>query len=259
MLLGAVAACSPLRQPLGSLALTGAAGQTGTAGAPGAGGTTGGAAPPGTLTGTQIPALPPEWNDCNPNVLRCYQDPQLSVSSPVSALFSGSANPDPAAKPVIVYPLASSMHPINLADITFQWQRGPADAQTLFRIRLARANGDTFEFYVPCNHVSTGPPVVTECVYHLPPGAWIDLATTAHGEALTVDLAGVDPTQPGLVATSDPMSLSFSPDYVSGSLYYWSSTVTGTMRLLFGDRTVQAFIGASSASNPFTCSGCSRP
>jgi Tol biopolymer transport system component len=243
MLVGAVAACSPLNQNLGTLEGPSLTGDAGTG---------------ATLTGTQIPPLPPEWGTCNPNVLRCFQDPGLPASPPVAGLFSGTADPDPTHKPTIVYPLGGSIHPINLADITFQWLRRPAVAQTVFRIRLRRINGDVFELYVPCNHANTlGPPVSVQCVYHLPPGAWIDLATTAHGETLAVDISGVDPTHPGVVATSDPMQISFSPQDLRGAFYYWSTNIQGALRVLFGARTAQPFIVQKSPSNPTSlCSGC---
>jgi WD40-like Beta Propeller Repeat len=240
----AVAACTRVRQPLGSLEPVGAAGA-------------GGNPPQGMPTGTQIPSLIPEWGACNPAVLRCFQDPTLTPSSPVSGQFSGTPDPDPTAKPTIVYPLPGSMHPINLADITFQWKRGLAATQTLFRIRLRRLSGDAFEFYVPCTHPTTpGPLMDLECVYHMPAGAWIDLATTVHGETLTVDIAGVDLLRPDIVATSDPMTISFSPEYVSGGFYYWSTSIQGAMRLLFGARAIQPYIIQNSPSNPYSCSGC---
>ncbi|HVU50853.1 MAG TPA: hypothetical protein VHL80_09210 [Polyangia bacterium] len=237
---GLAAACSPLRQPLGSItpasSTTGAAGSS-AAGASGASGSAGA----GMLTGNQIPQLPPEWNGCDPTVFRCYQDPGLSLSSPASGLFGGM--PDPASKPVIVYPLDGAIHPINLADITFQWRRAPGAAQTLFRIRLQRANGDVFEFFVPCDPAATaGPPIDTECVYHLPRGAWLDVASTAPGETLTAEVAGVDPSQPTTFAASDPLSLTFSPEDVRGGLYYWSNAINGTQRLLFGALAPTPFI-----------------
>ncbi|HVZ71544.1 MAG TPA: hypothetical protein VHJ20_04140 [Polyangia bacterium] len=257
-----LAACRPLQQPLGSLtpSVVGSGGTAGTAGKPDAG--TPDAAPrsdagPPTLTGTQIPDIPPEWNGCDPtgvNVVRCYQDPKVPSSPPPPGLFSGTADPDPTRKPVLVYPLAGSMQPINLADITFQWRRAPDVAQTIFRIRLSRINGDIFEFFVPCNHTNAA--VDAECVYHLPPGAWLDLAQTGRGEQLVVDVTGVDPKRVGSVAPSDPTAISFTPEYVSGGFYYWSTSITGTMRLLFGGRTHQPFVVPKTASNPATCSGC---
>jgi hypothetical protein len=253
--LGAVsAACSPLRQPLGSFA----AASTGTAGTGSAAGASGSAGSSGVLTGNQIPSLQPEWGQCDPTVFRCFQDPGLSLSSPVSGLFSGASNPDSSAKPVIVYPLAGAMHPINSADITFQWRRAPDGAQTVFRIRLQRANSDVFEFFVQCKPPPAVGPTVdnAECVFPMPPGAWLDAATTARGETLTVDITGVDPKNP-LVATSDPITLAFSPEDVRGGLYYWTSKFSGTARLLFGARATLPFIVPSTPSNPNkTCGGC---
>jgi hypothetical protein len=254
---GAISACSPLRQPLGSLAplATGAAGSgaTGAAGSSSGGSASAGS---GVLTGNQIPPVPPNWGTCDPTVFRCFQDPGLSLSSPASALFSGAPNPDPATKPVIVYPLSGSMHPINSADITFQWRRVGVDAQTVFRIRLHRANGDVFEFFVPCNHAGTlGPTDDTECIYQMPAGAWLDAATTARGETLTVDVAGVDELHPGLVAMSDPLTIAFSPEDVRGGLYFWSSAITGTERLLFGARAADSYLPHSMTTAP-TCGGC---
>jgi hypothetical protein len=250
--LAAVAACSPLRQPLGSLtpvsSTTGAVG--GSTGGSTAG-SSGGGAGTGVLTGNQTPQLPPEWNGCDPTVFRCFRDPGLSPSSPASALFGGT--PDPTAKPTIVYPLDGATHPINLADITFQWRRAPGAAQTVFRIRLKRLNGDIFEFFVPCNPaVAAGPPIDTECVYAMPPGAWLDAAATARGETLSVELAGVDPTHPTTFGASDPLSLAFSPEDVRGGLYYWSSDVKGTERLLFGARAPSSYI----PHTPDKCGGC---
>jgi hypothetical protein len=174
-----VPGCDPLRQPLGSLEQ-----RVGD----------GGSTEPGVIIPTQIPALPPDWGNCNPAVFRCFQDPAVPALPPVSGLFSGSPDPDPANKPSVVYPLPGSMHPINLADITFQWHRAPGVAQTVspqtvFRIRLQRGNGDTFEFYVPCKPTGAlRPPVPTECVYQLPPGAWLDTAMHARGETGTMRL-----------------------------------------------------------------------
>jgi hypothetical protein len=223
-------ACQPLKQPLGSIAPLGATGGAGTGGATGM---------------------------CRPGVLRCFQDPALSPSSPASGQFSGTPNPDPAASPVIVYPLSGSLHPINLADITFQWRRGPDAAQTLFRIRLKRLSGDAFEYDVPCNHVGTDSPLMEalQCVYRMPPAEWLDLATTVHGETLTADVTGVDPTRPGIIATSDPITLSFSPEPVNGGIYYWTTSIQGTMRLPFGGKATP-YIPQKSSANPYSCSGC---
>jgi Tol biopolymer transport system component len=253
--LAVAAACSPLRQPLGSLAPISSTTTTGAADGSSAG-TSGSAGSAGVLTGNQIPSLPPGWGTCDPTVFRCFQDPGLLLSSPASGLFGGALDPDPASKPVIVYPLDGAMHPINSADITFQWRRAPGAAQTVFRIRLQRVNHDIFEFFVPCDPVgAVGPPMETECAHHMPPGPWIDAATTARGETLTVEIAGVDLNHPATFSASDPISLVFSPEDVRGGLYYWSSGVTGTERVLFGASAPDSFI----SHTPPACGGCHAP
>jgi hypothetical protein len=253
LVLGLVA-CNPLRQPLGTLkpSASGSGGSQGSAGTTGSGAAGTG---PVTLTGNQIPSLPPEWNQCDPAAFRCFRDPSVPASP--AGLFSGSPDPDPAHKPSVVYPLEGSMHPINLADITFQWRRAQDVAQTVFRIRLQRINDDVFEFFVPCKHVTGGPgAMANECVYRLPPGAWIDLATMASGETVTADVAAADPGRPGTYALSAPMQLSFSPEDVRGGFYYWSNDLQGTERVLFGARETTPFIVPSTPSNPDTCGGC---
>jgi TolB protein len=227
-------ACTPLRQPIGAIAP--GSSSTGTAGTSG--------------TGVWSPS-------CDPAVFRCFQDPESSPSSPVSALFGGTPSSDPATKLAIVYPLDGAMHPINSADITFQWRRAPGGAQTVFRIRLQRLNGDVFEFFVPCNQpAGAGPSMdASECAYHMPPGAWLDAATTARGETLTIDLAGVDTKNPGTYAIADPISLAFSPEDLRGGLYYWSSAVAGTERLLFGARTPDPYIVHNNTTTN-SCGGC---
>jgi TolB protein len=230
----ALSACSPLRQPLGSVAPVSS---TGAAGGSGSSGTN-------------------PWGTCDPAVFRCYQDPGLLPSSPASALFGGTPSSDPAAKPVIVYPLDGAMHPINSADITFQWRRAPGGAQTLFRIQLQRLNGDVFEFFVPCDQPGgMGQPANDECAYHMPAAPWLDAATTARGETLTVDLAGVDPKNPATYAAADPITLAFSPEDLRGGLYYWSSAVTGTERLLFGARAPDPYIVHNNTTTN-ACGGC---
>ena len=78
-------ACQPLRQPLGSLGP-----RSGTAGSP------------GTVIVKQTPSLPPEWNNCDKAVLRCFQDPKVPSPPPPPDSFSGALDPDPAHKPALV-------------------------------------------------------------------------------------------------------------------------------------------------------------
>jgi len=61
------------------------------------------------------------------------------------------------------YPLDEAMHPINSADITFQWRRAPGavqPGQTAFRIRFRRFDDDVFELRV-FERSTSGAPMVT--------------------------------------------------------------------------------------------------
>src|SRR2546423_18454 len=63
------------------------------------------------------PLPPPGWN-CGQG---CFVD--SAVAQPLDRL-GGPPDPSPASAPRLVYPLAGSLHPINIGDITFQWRRG---------------------------------------------------------------------------------------------------------------------------------------
>jgi hypothetical protein len=167
--------------------------------------------------------------------------------------FAGPA--DPGNAPRIVYPLAGSLHPINISDLTFHWRRASA-AQTLFRIRLT-GRARSYDFYAPCNTPASlprpaGPP---DCVYTLPPAAWLNLAAENRGDSVQVALAATD-GQGGPVATAPPLALAFSPAPVEGGLYYFSTALQGLYRLAFGAAKAQPFIVPGSAGNRFTCAGC---
>ena len=91
----------------------------------------------------------------------------------------------------------------------------------------------------------------------MPPGAWIDAATTARGETLTVEVAGVDAKGPTPAAWRSPTRCRSRsrPRTCAAACYYWSTAVTGTGRLLFGAHATDAYITHSSTTTP-TCGGC---
>jgi hypothetical protein len=148
-----------------------------------------------------------------------------------------------------------------------QWRRGPGVGQQMFRIRVRQASGTVgpFEFYVPCQPPPIAPPPgQDQCIYAMPPGAWLDLALKSRGQDVTLDLGAIDDSAAGggTIAVSDAQVLSFSDDPVEGGLYYWSTHLTNTTglgetyRLLFGARKALAFVAPNSPSNPFACGGC---
>ena len=184
---------------------------------------------------------PPDWN-CGAT---CFRDDIVPAGA--IAGFSGPATT--ASQPVLVYPLAQSVHPINLGDITFQFRRADV-SQTVFRIDVVGTA--TYSFYVPCQTLVGGAP--EECVYHPHEGDWRDVTFHLRGTEATVvvlALAGAS------VASSAPTPIRFTSVDVAGGLYYWSTALRGTYRLLFGARKALPFITpATPAVNPFACSGC---
>ncbi|HET6282452.1 MAG TPA: hypothetical protein VFH73_15925 [Polyangia bacterium] len=259
----AVAACARTRTIVGTVddggvgeAGAGTGGASGGFATGGAGGGVGGQG--GGGAGGSVPAAPlrpPEWN-CGPT---CFRDPSIAATPSPAGSFGGPADNNPVNKPAFAYPLAGSMHPINLPDITFHWRRGMGASQTLFRIRATAttAGSPTYDFYVRCKTPpgTDTPPAQEECVYDLPPGAWLALASQNKGGEVSFTVAGTG-DQGGPVATSDARTLWFSPDGVKGGLYYWSVGLRGTYRLLFGASKATPFIRPESPSNPTKCAGC---
>jgi len=156
-----------------------------------------------------------------------------SVPADTITRFRGAAG---GSKPVLAYPLAGSMHPLNLPDITFQWTRG-ALTQQLFRIRVA---GDkTYDFLAPCTKPADLAIGDSECVFTMPEGNWIELAVANRGKDASVSVAAIEGDK---VATGDPVSIRFSPSDVAGGLYYWSTGLQGIYRLVFGQRKATEYI-----------------
>jgi hypothetical protein len=210
----------------------------------------------GTGTMIWVPTLPPEWN-CGTN---CFADPSVAAAGSPAGKFTGPVDATPVNQPALVYPLPGSMHPINLADITFHWRRGPGASQTLFRIRLGGQSAGapaTYDFYVICKAPApvSPPPAQEACVYELPPGAWMAVTSQNRGGNLTITISATDGNG-GPVATAASRTIAFSPDAVAGGLYYWSARLTGTYRLLFGARKALPFISPQTPANPTTCGGC---
>lgn len=186
---------------------------------------------------------PPPDDNCG---TRCFRDGSLPEDAP--AAFEGAASSE--GRPEVVYPLAHSMHPINIGEITFHWKRSAQ--HSLFRVRVSGA-AEQWDFFVPCEGVPGGES--TECTYTLPENSWLALAYALRGTEVAVTIAGTSGAG-GPVAESPPLTLAFSPWVVQGGLYYWSTALPGTYRLVFGARKATPFIAPQTPENPSTCSGC---
>jgi hypothetical protein len=200
---------------------------------------------------TEFIGAPALWN-CG---ARCYRDENLDgLPVPVQQFFAVAPDPLAANRPELVYPLPGSMQPINLPEVTFQWRSATGIAR-FYRVRVAPvAEPDRrYEFYIPCRPPPADPfpPEADECHYPMPARAWELMASELRGAAVTVTIdAATD--QPAAVASSAPVTLSFSPAAIEAGLYYFSRGRSGVLRALIGS-AAQPFI---LPTNRFGCVGC---
>jgi hypothetical protein len=177
-----------------------------------------------------------------------YVDPAIPDAP---GQFAGGAG-DPKGAPRIAYPLDGAMHALNIGEIAFQWTRG-ADANRVFRIRLDDGH-EHYDFYVPCT--------LATCVYRMPARGWLAIAYAHPDATLQATIEGTDGAG-GSVFRSPTIDVRFSPEPVTGGLYYWTATSTSattmggtTYRLPFGASQASPFIVPSSPTNPLVCGGC---
>jgi WD40 repeat protein len=224
------------------------------------GGTSGNGGDAGDGTPFGCPAPPPlplvstpTWT-CDGRA-RCLRDPLLDAAV-FAAVSAATEDPDITQRPAIVYPLAGSVHPMNLPRITVQWNRATTN-QTAFRIRLQLPGDDTsaIDLYVP--HVvpfSTPAPVQPEdAIYELPETLWRYVAWENAGRELAITVSAYNSLS-NRIATSSPRTIRFSPAPLEGGLYYLSLEVTrGIKRYLFGAREASVIVPPTPEVD---CAGC---
>ncbi len=205
---------------------------------------------PATTPPQVVPA--PAWTCGNRD--RC-----LSVAPAEPALFEGATvDPDPLRRPAIVYPPADSVHPRNLSHITLQWRRG-SPGQGTFRIEIAPVDpGEVpIELYVPYAEPA-GATMAQEldASFAVPAPVWRYVAQRNAGKEVRLRVAAHDPAAG--VATSDPISIRFSPAAIEGGLYYLGTEPisAGIHRHVFGAARAEAMVAPATARNTSGCGGC---
>jgi hypothetical protein len=196
---------------------------------------------------------PPAWNCGGPD--RCLREVDVDPAVFASAL----PDLDPQHRPAWRYPLATSMHPVNLPRITLQWQRG-SPAQTAFRLRIQpMASGEPpYELFVAYRR-PTRPTTIEEldASHEIRPEVWRYIAQQNAGGAVELTVAALDPGS-NRVAVSEAIAIRFSPEPVSGGLYYLATEPPGwgIQRHVFGAVAAAAVVPPLSAANAFNCAGC---
>jgi TolB protein len=202
------------------------------------------------------PAAPivatPGWN-CGD---RCFTDENLPV--PPGPLFAGPVDPAPDAAPAIVYPLAGSVHPLNLSDLTVQWRRDAAGTQKYFRLRVTSTADVSRRYllYIPCRPPPPipAPPPPAACTYPVPRSLWAAVAAENRAGEVALQIDATDPAR-GLVAPSSEVRISFAPGPIGGGVYYWSSERQGPFRALLGAGPAEPVVVAG-VPGRFPCGGC---
>jgi hypothetical protein len=219
-----------------------------------------GSAPPAAacIPSDPPPAPPvvaePAWN-CGD---RCWHDPGLDPSVP--ALFAGAA-PDPVAanRPTLRYPLAGSLHPINLPRGAVHFERARGEIQRIFRVRVTASDvaGTSYDFFVPCTPPMTSTPAPAEhCHFALPDSAWPAIAIAHRGGSAVITVAGRDQARQ-VVASSDPVTVTFSESAITGGVHYFSPIPNELRRYVFGARGgSEPLVTAGTAANRLDCAGC---
>jgi hypothetical protein len=182
----------------------------------------------------------PKWEYFVEGQTKAFRDPALPSS--VKDAFGGETA---TSVPTIVYPLANSMHPLNIGAITFQWRRANGSAK-LVRID-ATVDERVYQFYVPCE--------VGSCTYKMPRNEWLDLAWTERGKSVSFTVSETDGGG-GPVGTSAPIELHFTPDPTIGALYYWATSAHGLKRVSMGDDEAALFVAPRTPANELSCGAC---
>jgi hypothetical protein len=203
---------------------------------------------------TEFIGVVPEWN-CGP---RCFVAENLrALQVPAPELFTSAPDPIDANQPELRYPLAGSLHPLNLGAITFQWRSVNLNRKYYhLRITATAAPQRRYDFYIPCQLPPPGDPAVTpdQCTFPMPARAWRLLADENRDGEVTITVQAADESS-FLVASGAPVNIAFTAAPLDAGLYYFSTGRTGILRAPIGG-AAQPFILPGTAANRFACAGC---
>ena len=143
--------------------------------------------------------------------------------SDAPALFgAATAGTDPTRTPTIEYPLNRAVSPVNIPPIEAQWTAAGND---LFHVRLTSA-------YVAIDVYTVDREAMLEAE------AWEDVATSAAGGDLKVEVEGLLRSAPATRFAAAPVSIVMSHDAIDKTaIYYWASSAGSIMNQTFGSTT----------------------
>ncbi len=142
------------------------------------------------------------------------------------------------------YPLEGSLHPNNLPHIAFHWRKQVRES-SLFRVN-ATVGSNSYHFYFECSDPA--------CAETVPQPEWLFLGLEYPGQ--TVQLTVEERAPDGTLYVSAPRSIIFSPEPVTGALYYWAAAGWRIKRANFGAAQAVDYIVPNSPTNEFRCAAC---
>jgi hypothetical protein len=160
--------------------------------------------------------------------------------------FDGADDPDRA--PSLVYPAHGVLVPPNLNQLELHFR--PGSGNVLFEITF-QAPGLHVAVYTGCTRLGSG------CVYEPDEAVWNALASAARGDdPVSYRVRGTSASG-GSVGSSEPRSIRFAEEDVSGGLYYWNAAAGSILRYDFGLRGQRAetFLDPAGAGAS-ECVGC---
>jgi hypothetical protein len=177
----------------------------------------------------------PTWN-CPALSPRCRIDARLDPAITPTLFKAAAVLAGPG--PVIVYPLAGSVHPLNLDRLTVQWNRPPGATQKVFRIHVEAIGKpqNSYDFLAPDPTPATipAPPPQEAMAYQIPPEAWRWIGSVNPGAEMKLTVAGYDASI-NQVVTSPPITVRFSSVPVQGELVFLATRDSHSLqRQVFG-------------------------
>jgi hypothetical protein len=129
------------------------------------------------------------------------------------------------AVPVIVYPSSETRFPRNIYRTLFQWK---GQGMSEFRLSFVGTGSQVTVYsngqHADCTTAGSG-------CWEADEESWFLIAYGNAGQTVQVTVDGLDTTtQPATVRRSQPITIGFSKQDVTGAIFYWSTTSAGIRR-----------------------------
>jgi hypothetical protein len=174
----------------------------------------------------------------------------IASDAPADAPTHFTGTPDPTNAPMFVYPDDGVMIPPNLERFELHFM---PNGSTLFRMDVSTGPVD-LHVYFGCTE-----PVGGGCIFTPDHEAWGVISDAARGQGpIAYTLTGTDSA--GRVGTSEPRTIQFANEDITGGVYYWNAAAGSIMRYEFGvpGAVEETFLRGMGAVGCIGCHAVSR-